>query len=234
MTDPTVLQFAEGVGSNDLAFTNPTTPNSAIIVFVTNDSASPGSNPSGITSYLPSHPTSSDVFVMDESDSCANSVANVNVSLWRCARCVGGTTHLSIGLTPESGVIYLAAEIGDVVGGLIPVGIQPNAAPANTAQSSFDTGSAGTAPAGSFLIAGIDGVGSGGRGVATPSGSWTNETPEQPGGAHSVLLSHQVLGSDGAIQYAGSLAVSTYWAAIVGAYKQGGAASGLFAASTLI
>jgi hypothetical protein len=230
----TVLQHAQAPTGGTVTLAA-TTAGSLIVVAVSNDAIT--GDPTTVTLT-----GSSDVFTKDVSAANTNPVANVNLSVWSDPGCSAGKTQVVVSGNLGTGVL---TDVWEIAGGATSSPLQDKhgaAAPASTLQAAFDSGAMGSIPAGCFGIAAVIGIGSGGRAQAsvTGSGTWTTETPLQPGSASQMLSARQNTLAAGTPKYAGTFTgpvAGAYWAAVVAAYKPAPAtlngAASLSAAATL-
>ncbi len=163
----------------------------------------------------------SDTFTKDGGTDPTNpTVTNMDMSVWSDPNCSAGHTAV-VGHWASSAAAFLhvwdvsSAALSSVLASVTAAGN-----PAATLQSSFDSGAASTAPAGSFWVGAVQSVGSGGRATVTPSGSWTSETAMVPGSLTTSLGAYQANTASGSPDFAGSFTSHTsYWASIAAAYK---------------
>jgi hypothetical protein len=217
----TIALVQEGPGGSNGGeqFTNPFTVGNVIIACYTDDSVSV---PSDVVPdvYTPPSTDSGQTVTKIRHVDCANTLSNLNFALFWVKNSVSGTQGM--GSSPTgAGQIHKASEWSGIdfdAGVLAHAG---SSSPTNTNQTSFDTGSAGTCPAGGLIVACYDGIGSGGRGTAVFNAGegWTNFTSFQPGTAHSVQMAYKFTTAPTDIRATGTMAVSSYWGAIVAAFR---------------
>jgi hypothetical protein len=215
------VQFASITGggtSLTATLGSPTTAGNLLLVFVSGD-GSGSSAPTGIALT-----GSSDVFTQDANVADTNPTALVDLSLWSDPSCSGG--HTAVVATFGASVAGTIMSVWEVSGAAVasPLAGAPAAAaaPASTLQALFDSGAAAAVAAGCFWVACVTGIGSGGRAQAVPGGSWTTETPLQPGGVTQMLPGYQAGPGAGSPEYSGTFSApvaGAYWAAIAAAYS---------------
>ena len=216
----TRVQFTSSA-TGTATFANPTTAGNLIVVFISAD----GSNSSVPLSVALTG--SSDTFTNDSSAASTNPTANITLSLWSDPDCSGGHTVITPTFSASPAAVLIMAW--EVSGAALtsPLVTQSSAAnPANTLQSAFDSGNGSSVQAGCWWAGAVTGVGSGGRAIPVPSGSWTTETPLQPGSLTEMLGAYEAGPGSGTPDYAGTFSApvaGAYWASVVAAYAPAGA-----------
>jgi hypothetical protein len=196
-----------------------TTAGNLLIVLVSAD---------GANSAVPSSITlggSAAVFTNDASVVSTNSIATITLSLWSLPNIPPGSTTVLPNFSGGSpaGILVMVWEVSGAALTSPLAGTPGSAAnPASTLQAAWDSGAGAAVAAGCFWAGGLTGVGSGGRATPVVSGSWTGESPLQPGSATDMLGSYQAGPGGGAPEYAGTFSgpvAGAYWAAIAAAYS---------------
>lgn len=213
------VQFGENANSGVTTLTvtlgAATTAGNLLIAMLSVDG---GQTPSGITLT-----GGSDTFTKDAQVTQTNPTASINLSCWSDPNCSGGHTQLVATASASTGLLMMVWEVsGAATSSPLAGTAGAGAAPSNTLQAAFDSGSGASVGAGCFWAAAVTGIGSGGRAQAVPSGSWTAETALQPGSASQMLGAYQAGPGAGAPRYNGSFSApvaGAYWAALAAAYK---------------
>jgi hypothetical protein len=194
--------------------------------------------PTGVT--LSGGSGGTDTFGIDVSAACVNPTAGVTLSGWSIPNCTAGHTTITATFAASvAAVLMMAWEVSGTALAAALAAQSGGNSPANTLQAAFDSGPGAAAPAGCFWIGSVTGIGSGGRAIPVPGGSWTTEAPLTPGSLTEMLAAYQAGPGGGAPEYNGAFslpAAGAYWASIVTAYNPAAAppAAGLDGAARLI
>jgi hypothetical protein len=210
-----IVQFAStaNANANNATFTSPTTAGNRIVAIVSLDTGTSQIASIALTG-------STDVFTMDGSAATTDPTANINLSAWSDPNCSGGHTVVTCSGTGASTLLGAFEVSGTDHNQAVTA--HGSGSPASTLQSSFDSGAAASTAAGCTWIGAVTGVGSGGRAIAVPSGSWTAETALQPGSLTQMTTAYQASAAAGVPEYSGTFSApvaGAYWAALVVAYS---------------
>lgn len=165
---------------------------------------------------------SSDTFTRDANVISTNPIAGINLSLWSDPGCSGSHTQVVATASGTGGLLMMVWEVSGAAASSSLAGTVGEAAnPSNTLQAAFDSTAGASVVAGCFWVGGLVGVGSGGRATPVLSGSWTTESPLQPGSATDMLGGYQAGPASGTPRFNGTFsapAAGAYWASIAAAY----------------